>query len=762
MIFKYSCCLLFLLFAANCFAQNPDPNFGLIPAPASIKPNPGKFLLHKRSIVHSDLKDDRAVAFLNSYLQNLSENTVKNDTINSVIELTSIGADTTNSEAYHLSITPKKIIIVGRDAGLFYGVQSLIQLLADAKNSGNNAINCVEIDDRPRFKYRGMHLDVSRHFFPASFIKEYLDLLAAYKINTFHWHLTDDQGWRIEIKKYPKLTEVGSQRAQTLIGNSHTRPKQFDNTPYGDFYTQDEIREIVKYAEARYITIIPEIEMPGHSQAALASYPELSCNPKKAYKVAETWGVFDNVYCPSEYTFNFLEDVLNEVMDLFPSKYIHIGGDEVPKRIWHNSVFCQRLIKKLKLKNEHGLQSYFIGRIEKFLNEHNRNIIGWDEILQGGLAPNATVMSWRGESGGIAAAKMNHEVIMASQTAGLYFDKAQSKSDQEPPSIGGFSPLQKTYEYNPVSMILDSTQQKNIIGVQANLWTEYIGTTTKAEYMLLPRLLALSEIAWTPLARKNYQDFVELRLPRHLSRLDAAGINYRVPEPIGIHDSLTLSPNINYTLKPSVAEARIFYTLNGDPPTENSLIYTGPININLDKNQIKTLQTVQITSCGNQSIISKAIIYYRQPFLAVAKLDTLREGLKYKVLSGNITHLLQIDSLPVTDSGITKTIKTATFKKNKPGFGLIYNGYVRLDTDGNYNAGLTSDDGSQLFLDDQLVVDNDYKHAIATKNSLVPMQKGYHKIKIKYFDAGATATLRVYLNLAGKPQTELPPDILFN
>ncbi|MGI4749735.1 MAG: family 20 glycosylhydrolase [Janthinobacterium lividum] len=762
MMFKYSCVFFFLIFTANCFSQNTDPNFGLIPAPVSIKPSSGKFLLHKRSIVKSDLKDDRAVAFLTSYLQNFPDNPVKNDTATSVIELTSIGADSSNSEAYHLSIKPKKITIIGRDAGLFYGVQSLIQLLADAKSGGNYVINCAEIEDHPRFKYRGMHLDVSRHFFPASFIKEYLDLLAAYKINTFHWHLTDDQGWRIEIKKYPRLTEVGSQRAQTLIGNSHARPKQFDNTPYGGFYTQDEIRDIVKYASERYITIIPEIEMPGHSQAALAAYPELSCNPKKNYKVAETWGVFDNVYCPSEYTFTFLEDVLTEVMALFPGKYIHIGGDEVPKRIWQNSVFCQHLIKKLKLKNEHGLQSYFINRIEKFLNEHDRNIIGWDEILQGGLAPNATVMSWRGESGGIAAAKMNHDVIMASQNAGLYFDKAQSKSDQEPTSIGGYAPLQKTYEYNPVSAVLDTNQQKYIIGVQANLWTEYIGTTSKAEYMLLPRLLALSEIAWTPLANKNYRDFAEVRLPRHLNRLDAAGINYRVPEPLGIRDSLLLTSSISYTLKPTVADARIFYTLDGSIPTENASFYTAPIQISLEKYQVKTLQTIEITSCGKQSIISKATIYYRPPFVAIANLDTLHEGLKYKVLRGNFANLTQTDSALVTDSGTSKTIKIAAFKKNNSAFGVIYQGYLRVDKDGTYNLGLTSDDGSQLFLDNQLVVNNDGKHAVLTKNSLVPMQKGYHKIKIKYFDAGATATLRVYLNLAGKPQTELPPDVLFN
>ncbi|MVN23143.1 family 20 glycosylhydrolase [Mucilaginibacter arboris] len=765
MIVKYSWCFILVFFAfTNCFSQNADPNSGLIPAPFSIKKNPGKFFLHKRSIIQTDLKDNKAVFFLSSYLQQFKNinDTLRNDTAASVIVLTNIGADTLPDEGYRLSITPKRITVTGRDAGLFYGVQSLIQLLADTKTQVTSTLNCMAIEDHPRFKYRGVHLDVSRHFFPASFIKEYIDLLAAYKINTFHWHLTDDQGWRIEIKKYPRLTEIGSMRAQTLIGNYHDRmPQQFDHTPYGGFYTQDEIKDIVKYAADRYITIIPEIEMPGHSLAALAAYPELSCNPKRTYKVAETWGVFDDVYCPSEYTFNFLEDVLTEVMQLFPGKYIHIGGDEVPKSIWHNSAFCQHLIKKLKLKNEHGLQSYFIERIEKFLNDKGRSIIGWDEILQGGLAPNATVMSWRGEAGGIAAAQQNHNVIMTSQNSGLYFDKAQGKSDQEPLSIGGYAPLQQTYAYNPVPQVLTAEQQTYIIGVQANLWTEYIGTTAKVEYMLLPRMLALSEIAWTPLANKNYKDFSETRLPRHLNRLDASCINYRVPEPIGIRDSFMIGPNMSYQLKPSVTDARIYYTIDDYLPRETDLLYTAPININLEKNQTRTLQTVEITPCGKRSVVSKVVLYNREPFAAL-NVQPANPGLKYKALSGSFTAAAQLDDAPVIDTGTIKSINVSAFKKNNRVFGVIYQGNIRIDQDGNYNLGLTSDDGSQLYLDNELVVDNDGKHALFQKSSLVPLLKGFHQIKIKYFDAGATSTLRVYLNLAGKPQTELPPDILFN
>ena len=756
----------FLAFWLICFklvAQNVDPNFGVIPAPFSIKQNPGTFLVHKNSIVNTELQDNPSVRFLRDYLQQFASNqNFKADTGKSVIDLTAVGADSLQDEGYELSITPNHIKITGKNAGLFYGVQTLIQLLGNAGADTSFALPCLLIRDHPRFKYRGMMLDVSRHFFPPAFVKEYIDLLAAYKINTFHWHLTDDQGWRIEIKKYPKLTEVGSQRAQTLVGNIHqSRQLQFDNTPYGGFYTQDEIRDIVKYAAGRYINIVPEIEMPGHSLAALAAYPELSCNPKKSYSVAQSWGVFDDVYCPSEYTFQFLEDVLTEVIDLFPGKYIHIGGDEVPKNIWRHSAFCQHLIKKLHLKNEHGLQSYFVQRIEKFLNEHGKSVIGWDEILQGGLAPNATVMSWRSENGGIAAARKNHDVIMTSQSAGLYFDKAQGKSDQEPLSIGGFAPLEKTYAYNPVPDVLTPQQQNYIIGVQANLWTEYIATAAKAEYMLLPRLLALSEVAWSAPEKKNFKDFAETRLPKQLLRLDQLGINFRVPQPFGIKDTFIIASGFSLKLRPSVSHSKIFYTTDGYLPTENSTIFKDSVGIEVEKNQTKLVQTVEVTPAGKKSNVAKILIYNREPFASL-EVQPANSGLKYLVMKGDFSASAQLDSAHVIDSGVTKNINVNVFKRNNPEFGTIYQGYIRIDEDGNYLFGSRSDDGSQIFLDDELVVDNDGKHALFRKSSTVPMCKGYHKIKIKYFESGAFSSLKVYMNLAGKPQTELPPDILFN
>jgi hexosaminidase len=497
---KY-CLLLLIAFSfSEVYGQDVNPNLNIIPAPVSVKKSAGTFTLSQETVIQADSTTNRSVSFFTSallsswgYRKQVSQ--TENSVSNNVIRFVSAGADNLPAEGYHISVTPNQITVTGKGAGLFYGVQTLLQLMPTQK-AGVAKIPCVEIDDYPRFGYRGLHLDVSRHFFGVDFIKKYIDLMATYKLNTFHWHLTDDQGWRIEIKKYPKLTSVGSMREQTMVGNFHdTNPQQFDNTPQGGYYTQDQVREVVKYAADKYITIVPEIEMPGHSVAAIAAYPELSCNPTKVVKVSGTWGGFDDIYCPTEYTFNFMNDVLTEVMDLFPSKFIHIGGDEVSKTAWKQSDFCQKLIKKLKLKDEEGLQSYFIQRIEKFVNSKGRSIIGWDEILQGGLAPNATVMSWRGEAGGIAAAQQHHAVIMTPASGGLYLDHAQGKTSLEPLGIGGYSPLQTTYNYNPASSALTAEQQKYILGVQANVWTEYIATENKVEYMLLPRLMALSEIA---------------------------------------------------------------------------------------------------------------------------------------------------------------------------------------------------------------------------------------------------------------------------
>ncbi len=426
--------------------------------------------------------------------------------------------------SYSLQVSKTNISLEAKETELlFNGIQTLLQLIPVKNERNAVSIPQLNIKDAARFSYRGMHLDVSRHFFPISYIKKYLDYLAYYKFNIFHWHLTDDQGWRIEIKKYPLLTKVGGYRNGTIIGRYPGKGN--DSIHYGGYYTQQQIKEIVQYAADRYITVIPEIEMPGHASAAIAAYPQLSCFPNEdtqidsttawagsraGKQVQQTWGVFNDVFAPTDYTFNFMENILDEVMPLFPSTYIHIGGDECPKLNWKRSPFCQQLIKDKNLKDEHGLQSYFIQRIEKYVNSKGKKIIGWDEILEGGLAPNATVMSWRGTEGGIAAAKENHHVVMTPGSH-CYFDHSQS-SYEDSVTIGSFLPLEKVYNYEPVPTVLTEQQSQNILGAQANLWTEYIANEKKLEYMIFPRMAALAEVLWSEKENRNWKDF-ERRLP---------------------------------------------------------------------------------------------------------------------------------------------------------------------------------------------------------------------------------------------------------
>ncbi|MDP4264481.1 MAG: family 20 glycosylhydrolase [Bacteroidota bacterium] len=439
-------------------------------------------------------------------------------------------------EGYEITITQKDITIVGDERGLFYAFQTLIQLLP-VTVSNELKIPCCTIKDYPRFAYRGMHLDVSRHFFPVSFIKKYIDYLALHKFNTFHWHLTDDQGWRIEIKKYPKLTSVGGWRNGTIIGRYPGTGN--DNLKYGGFYTQEEVKEIVKYAAERYIDVIPEIEMPGHSSAAIAAYPELSCFPNESTQhpkqcawygdttgkqVQQTWGVFNDVFCAGkENTFLFLQDVLDEVMALFPSKYIHAGGDECPKENWKRCPYCQQRMKDNGLNNEHELQSYFIRRMEQYLNSKGKTLIGWDEILEGGLAPNAVIMSWRGEKGGIEAARQKHMVIMTPGSP-VYFDHSQTQSEDSV-TIGSYNPLEKVYAYEPVPKELNDAEAKYILGAQANVWTEYMAYPSKVEYMIFPRMSALSEVLWSPKEKRDWKDF-EKRLQTQFKRYDLWKANY--------------------------------------------------------------------------------------------------------------------------------------------------------------------------------------------------------------------------------------------
>ncbi len=547
---KYYALLLAVCVLPLCFSTgkaNSDNTskllHSIIPQPVVVREAPGSvkgttFTLSEKTLLLADGAQTESDAKLfNEFLMTnfgfrlqVKRGVAQKSSAPSVIRLAmQKAAANAHADSYTLTITEKEILITGNDAGVFYGLQTVLQMLPQAENNVLTktgkafSLPCCVVEDYPRFAWRGMHLDVSRHFFPKEFIKKYIDYLALYKMNIFHWHLTDDQGWRIEIKKYPKLTSVGGYRKGTLVGHYTVQPPQYDSIRYGGFYTQADAREIVEYASKRHITVVPEIEMPGHASAAVTAYPELASTPGP-FEVIKNWGVFPDVFCPKEETFQFLQNVLTEVMAIFPSKYIHIGGDECPKDRWKQSEFCQALMKKQGLKDEHELQSYFIQRIEKFVNAKGRQIIGWDEILEGGLAPNAAVMSWRGEKGGIAAAKLHHPVVM-SPTTTVYFDYYQSKKPGEPLAIGGYLPLDSVYHYEPLSKELSQDEQKYIIGAQANLWTEYIATPDKVEYMLLPRLCALAEVVWSPSVQKNYDNFI-VRLKQHTKLLDAMKVNY--------------------------------------------------------------------------------------------------------------------------------------------------------------------------------------------------------------------------------------------
>lgn len=574
--------IIFLFFFFSC-EQNSITSISpkIIPTPRNIEIQEGDFILDSNTEIIFDATFNISAEYLKGFIAEGSQIQLKEGEGKTTISFKE-DASIKNEEGYKLKVSNDKIIIsASTDKGAFYAVQTLRQLLpASFENGtfkGNKvAIKCLTIEDEPQFVYRGMHLDVGRHMFSVDFIKKYIDAMAMLKMNTFHWHLTEDQGWRIEIKKYPKLNEIAAFRKETLIGHYSDQPHQFDGKRYGGFYTQEQVKDVVSYAQSRQVTIIPEIEMPGHSQAAISAYPELGC-PGHQVEVATKWGVFEAIYCTKDETFEFLENVLDEVIALFPGEYIHIGGDEAPKTQWKYCKACQNRIKQEGLKDEHELQSYFISRIEKYLNSKGKQIIGWDEILEGGLAPNASVMSWRGIDGAVQAAKESHNVILTPGSH-CYFDHYQSTNPNEPLAIGGFLPLEKVYSFNPMPDGLTKEEQKYVLGAQGNVWTEYMPTSKKVEYMVFPRILAMSEAVWSRQENKNYDDFI-VRLERFHKRFDALDINYanHLYEVEGQLDSE--ENKLTYTLQTLTKDKEIRYTLDGSDPKVNSEIYKTPFLI---------------------------------------------------------------------------------------------------------------------------------------------------------------------------------------
>ena len=739
--------------------------YGVIPKPAKLKKMDGSFRLTPETKIFIDSKDEK-INYVTDFIKTQFgpatgfdfpvETTIPEQIPAGAILLkTGVHDKKLGEEGYRLRVKENYVEISGNTAaGVFYGVQTLRQLLPvriehKTKVSGIDwTVACCEIEDTPRFTWRGAHLDVCRHFFPKDFVKKYIDILAMHKLNTFHWHLTEDQGWRIEIKKWPKLTEVGAWRAdrEGITWRECEPQKPGEPATYGGYYTQEEVKEIVAYAESRFIDVVPEIEMPGHARAALAAYPQFSCTGGPFTVVTGGYWPIKDIFCAgNDSTFIFFEQVLGEVMQLFPSKYIHIGGDEAYKENWKNCPKCQQRIKDEGLKDEHELQSYFIRRIEKYLNSKGKILIGWDEILEGGLAPNAVVMSWRGMDGGIAAANAGHDVVM-SPTSHCYFDYYQAR-EGEPEAIGGFLPLEKVYSFEPIPPKISPDKKHHILGAQANVWTEYIATPEHCEYMLLPRLCALAEVVWTPKKLRDYDDFT-LRMQKHYWRLNEAGINFRVPTPIGFGGEHVVFDETTVEMINPLYDAKIYYTLDGSVPVTISNKYNQPIKVSGDM----VIKARTIMRNGKRSPVATA--YY---FLV----DKDKNGMKYFCYEGKWDSLPDFSKLKPVKKGKCYSFDVKKIRPQNDLFGIVFKGYFNLKRNAKYTFFLNSDDGSKLFIDGKLVVNNDGKHGAKEVSGDVPLKRGMHEFEVHYFDYRGNEMLGVYLKAPGIAKRKMKPSELF-
>ena len=747
--------VLAVLLNPSGYAQKSPTQTGpsIIPKPAKMEMRPGFFQLNPSTKIVIETKFGEGLAVGEELAAKLRQATgyaidfLKADGKkykNSIWLRTTDRFAKLGQEGYLLSVAKDSVKIEAfAPAGLFYGVQSLYQLLppqieAPRVASGISwSIPWVMIEDMPRFSWRGVHLDVGRHFFTKDDVKKYIDYLAMYKMNTFHWHLTEDQGWRIEIKKYPKLKEIGAWRRESMS----------DSRPHGGFYTQEEIREVVDYAAKHFITVVPEIEMPGHSQAALASYPELSCSGGP-FKVGTEWGVIYDVYCAgNEKTFEFLQDVLTEVIDLFPGVFVHIGGDEVPKLRWQNCVRCQARIKAEGLANENELQSYFIRRIEKFLNAKGKRLVGWDEILEGGLAPNATVMSWRGIVGGIAAAKSGHDVVMT-PTSHCYFDYYQGQFD-EPKAIGGYLPLELVYSYEPVPSELSPQEAKHILGSQANVWTEYMNDFPQVEYMLLPRMLALSEVVWSKKERRNFQDFSRRIIP-HYERLAAKEVNFRLPPPEGLGGKKIMTSPTTVKITPPFPQAVVRYTLDGTEPSRESPLLNQTQPIDIAGSVILKART--ILPSGKMSLVAKT---------AFSLIDPEKNGLEYSYYEGSWFMLPDLAALTPVKTGRVFDINLEPAGTRQNDFALLFKGYIQIDEPGEYTFTAISDDGALVVIGDREIVRNDGVYGIEEVSGKIALQPGKYPLKISYFQKSGERSLEILCEGPGVEKQDLPPHWLF-
>lgn len=733
------CAGMALCFLASCAepqgeVKSYNQGINIIPTPQSLVQQDGFFRLNSHTAITAVSPEAKTIAeFFAAKMRTSTGLDIQVAEKGNILLSLDSSLDVPNDEGYSLEVSKDAVKVVAKTTqGLFYGMQSFLQLLP-AEIESPSKVNgiawqapAVSIKDAPRFGYRGIMLDPCRHFMPVENVKKYIDVLSLFKINRIHWHLTDDQGWRIEIKKYPKLTEIGSKRIDG------------EGTKYGGYYTQEEIKDIVKYAADHFITVVPELELPGHEMAAIAAYPNLSCKGEPGTPRI-IWGVEDIVMCPGkEDMFTFLQDVIDEMVPLFPSEYFHIGGDECPKTSWKNCPLCQKRIKAegLKADGKHSaeekLQSYVIQRMEKYLETKGKKIIGWDEILEGGLAPSATVMSWRGEEGGIAAALMDHTVIMTPGGNGMYLDAYQGDPKIEPVTIGGYTLLEKTYSYNPIPDTLAAMGKSDyILGVQGNTWSEYMYDEAKRDYMIFPRILAVAEIGWTNLDRKDYKDF-ERRIENAYVRLDGHAINYHIPlpeQPNGSCNFVAFTDKASLEFK-TTRPIKMVYTLDGSEPTPASTAYTAPIEIS----ETTTLKIASVLPSGKMSPI-RTIQVEKQSLAPAKEVAQTTPGLNMEVTDGMYLNVKELEAAKKeTKKSVIKDLKeirsvveTSESMRGVNQYAAVATGYVNIPEDGVY---FISSDLEEVWIDGKLLVNNggEVKRFSRHDNS-VALAKGLHEIK---------------------------------
>ena len=768
--------ILLVVMFSSCNMQRSETvnKVNIIPKPVHVELKKGSFVLSNDTKITCS---DELIELGNLFVQQTElisalKPVVTTDVIEVNVIVLNLDKTIEEEEGYKLDISKEKIVISGKNkAGILYGAQTLIQLISSGIHSKETIkIPCVAVDDYPRFKWRGMHLDVSRHFFTVDEVKKYIDIIAIHKLNMFHWHLTDDQGWRIEIKKYPKLTEVGAwreDRRREIWNIDDEQRVTYDKTKayYGGFYTQKEIKDVVQYAQVRNITVVPEIEMPGHSRAALVAYPELSCfgydtKVASAGYVGENWDFSDPFCAGNDASFEFLENVLEEVIDLFPSEYIHIAGDECSKNRWSQCSKCQARIKTEGLKDELELQSYFIKRVEKYLNSKGRKIIGWQEILEGGMNPSAAIMPWRGESAleiCVEAAQVGHEVIMTPSDY-LYFNAGWPAGN----SISGLNmDLKNTYGYDPIPHGLEEKYQKSIIGLEACLWSEHTLTFKDVEYQVIPRIAALSEIAWTKQENKNWDDFSR-RLNDVKAIYNKMDINYYIASPTGPADKTIFTDKAVVKFDSPSADIVIKYTIDGSLPTEKSKEYVSEFVVE----ETTTVTAASFDQFGQKSK-DLTVLFEKQDYRQGKIIENPQSGIKYKTFNKRFRSATLVGGTPVK-TGVIETVRIVDKNKSKHA-GLILDGYINIPEKAIYTFFLASKDGSILHINDRLIVDNDGFHRgedkegnLIFKSEQVALDKGYQSFTIKYFDWGEGEMLRLFMQGSDGKKYEVTKEMLFH